>query len=85
MNSSKIQNFNRPSPIECYKLQLIGVYCILMLMLAVCFNSLLLLVFVRYKSLRTMMNMFVLTNTLLNLVGSILEFSLVIPSNFACK
>lgn len=83
--SSEIDFFERLSPIECYKLNIIACYCIILLVLSVTFNSLLLLIFFRHKKLRNSLNMLIITITFLNLIGSLSEFSFVIPSNFQCR
>ena len=80
-----LNKFKEASPVECYKLHIIGVYCSILLLLSLIYNSSLILVFMKHRELRTTLNMFVLTMTILNLIGSILEFSFVIPSNFACR
>lgn len=77
--------YGRMSPVECYKLNMIAVYCIVLFILSVLFNFSLVLIFARYKEMRTNLNMFVFTLTILNLIGTISELSLVIPSNMYCK
>ena len=66
---------DRQSPVDCFKLNVIALYCMIILVISIKFNSLLLTVFMKYKSLRTNINMFIIVLTLLNLVVSILEFS----------
>ena len=78
-------SYGTESPIECYKLQVIALYFILLLVLSLISNSLLLAVFARYRCLRTNLNLLVMTLTALNLFTSIVEFSFVIPSNFQCR
>lgn len=80
-----MNKFGITSPIECYKLKIIALYCLILLILSLIFNSLLILVFMRYRKLLTTLNMFILTLTILNLIASIIEFSFVIPSNYSCK
>jgi hypothetical protein len=82
---SKLSKFGMTSPIECYKLNIIAVYCMILLVLSLIFNTMLIIIFARHKKLRTPLNMFILTLTILNLFGSIIEFSFVIPSNLACR
>lgn len=82
---SHIDAYNRVSPVECYKLQIIGVYCILVFVLSIFFNSVLLWVFHQNKKLRNSHNTFTIFLTFLNLFGSILQFIFVIPSNFNCR
>lgn len=45
--------FNQTSPIECYKLNIIACFCILILILSLFFNFSLLIIFARFKKLRT--------------------------------
>lgn len=85
MENMTVALFERLSPVECYKLNIIACYCIILLVLSVTFNSTLLLIFYRYKKLRTSLNMFIMSITFLNLIGSLSEFSFVIPSNFFCR
>ena len=84
MNFSELID-SRVSPVDCHKLQLLGAYCTISLVLGVVFNSLWILIFVRYKEVRTTMNYFVFTNTILNLFGCLLEYPFIIPSCFACR
>lgn len=77
--------FNQKSPIDCYKLNMVAVYCICVLILSVIFNTALLLMFAKYKTLRTNLNLFIITLTLFNLFGSVIQFFFVIPSNFYCR
>lgn len=76
---------DRQSPVDCFKLNVIALYCMIILVISIKFNSLLLTVFMKYKSLRTNINMFIIVLTLLNLVVSILEFSFIIPANLKCR
>ena len=85
MSNLKENKYNLKSPVECYKLYIIAIYCLILLILSVVFNTLLLIIFIRHRKLRTPLNMYILTNTVLNLVGSLLEFVFVIPSNLACR
>ena len=82
---SHIDVYNRVSPIECYKLQIIGVYCILIFFLSLLFNSILLRIFYQNKNLRNSFNTVTIFLTFLNFFGSILQFIFVIPSNFNCR
>lgn len=74
--------FGRQSPIEPFKLKIIAFYCTILLILSLIFNTSLLVIFLKYKKLRTSLNMFILTLTAIHLFGSISEFSFVIPSNW---
>ena len=77
--------FGRVSPVACWKLNLIGVYCILLFSLSICVNGVLTLVFYRVKELRSMENMFFMCFTFLSLLASLTEAPFVIVSNFYCR
>ena len=74
-----------PSPIDCWKLNIIAAFVSLLLFLSVSFNSTLLWVFYSFKELRTPLNVFVIVLTAFNLFGSMSEFTFIITTNFACK
>lgn len=84
-NLSELEFYSRPSPIACGKLNIIAFYCIILLIVSLIFNTSLLVVFAKYKKLRSTLNMFIMAITVLNLVGSISELSFVIPTNLKCK
>lgn len=73
------------SPVECWKLNLIATFVVVMLFLSVSANSTLLWTFYNYKDLRTPLNVFVIAMTGINLFGSISEFTYIIASNYACR
>ena len=77
--------FGRVSPVACWKLNLIGVYCILLFSLSICVNGVLTFVFYRVKELRSMENMFFMCFTFLSLLASLTEAPFVIVSNFYCR
>ena len=84
--TTRMNKFLMEPPLECYKLRLLGIFSSLTLVLSLVFNTLLIIIFLKHKALRkNLLNTFVFAMTVLNLIGSILEFSFVIPSNFACK
>ncbi len=85
LKNKKIDFYNETSPVECYKLKIISVYCFLVLILSLVLNSLLLKVFYQNKKLRTSINTSIIALTFTNLVGSILEMMFVIPSNWYCR
>lgn len=82
MNQS--DKFNTSSPIDGSILNIIGFYLILCFILCVVLNSILLLIFIRYKELRIPLNFFIITISICNLFGS-LQFPFVIDSNFNHK
>ena len=69
----------------CYMLQIIGVYCWLLMVLSVMSNFLFIYIFVRHKDLQTPLNMLVISLVVLNLFGSILELPFIAISNMKCK
>ena len=85
LKNKKIDFYNQTSPVECYKLKIISVYCVIVLILSLTLNSLLLKVFYQNKKLRTSINTTIIALTFTNLVGSILEMMFVIPSNWYCR
>lgn len=74
-----------PSPVECWKLNIVGVFITIMLFLSVSANSTLLFAFYNNKDLRTPLNVFIIAMTTINLFGSISEFTFIIASSFSCS
>jgi hypothetical protein len=74
-----------PSPIACFKLNLIAIYLTALLVASSVVNSFLVAIFMAYKELHKPVNTFVMACVFLNLIGSFLELPFVIGSNFACK
>ena len=72
-------------PLLCYKLQALGFLCILLFIACIVFNTFLLWVFFKNKKLQSSFNMFIVALSILNLIGSILEFPFIIISNFSCR
>ena len=79
-----LDNFKKDSPIPTQFLNIIGFYFLIVLILCVFFNLTLLLIFIRYKELRIRLNIFIISVTLFNLVGSSV-FPFVIHSNLSHK
>lgn len=78
--------YNLQSPIECYKLNIIAIYCCFLFTICLVVNSRLLIVFYQSRELRTSsLNRFVILLTALDLLGSVLELPFVIVSNFSCR
>lgn len=84
-SSHPIDRFNTTSPVECYKLNILAVYCMILFALSLIFNSLLLWIFFRHKELRSNLNMLIIALTALNLFASCIEFPFVITSNLKCR
>ncbi|RNA30626.1 melanopsin [Brachionus plicatilis] len=70
------------SPVKCANLRIIGALSTLLFALCLVFNSILLWVFLKYKNLRSPINVFITALTISNLVGSILEFPFIIAILF---
>ncbi len=83
-SSYEIEYF-KESPIECYKLKLISGYLLLLFFLGVAFNTILIFVFMRNRSLITPLNLIIITMIVFNLIGGLFEFPVVILSNFNCR
>ncbi len=74
-----------PAAIECWKLNITGIFVVCLLFISLSTNSTLLWVFYKNKELRTPLNVFVIATTAINLFASIFEYTFIISSNFACK
>ena len=77
--------FDYESPVECYKLKIIGLYCIVTMVAGIIFNSLLLWILLYFKEFRTSINSFMIALSVINLIGCFFEFPFVIISNLSCK
>ncbi|RNA43725.1 vertebrate ancient opsin-like [Brachionus plicatilis] len=75
----------KSSPVNCVNLRIIGTFTTLLFASCLLFNSILLWVFLKYKNMRSPTNIFITALTILNLVGSIIEFPFIIASKFACR
>nr|QVK45897.1 G protein-coupled receptor [Proales similis] len=90
MNQS--ENFNRSvfgtefisSPVDCRVLKSLGLYTAIVFAASLVLNTTLLLIFYHHRSLCSSLNKFVISLTLFNLIGSILEYPPIIWSNFSC-
>ena len=71
--------------VECNKLNLISLYLIFMFTLSLFLNILLLIKFFNNKHLLTNINILIITLTIFNLVGTLLEFPLIIINSIFCK
>ncbi len=83
--SVPIDPYDLESPVECYKLQILGVFCILLTLAGIVFNSILLYVCACKKDMRKSINSFMIAITVLNLFGCIFEMPFIIVSNFKCR
>lgn len=79
-----LKNANVDSPLNRAALELIGFYLVANFILCITVNSILLLVFIRYKKIRTPLNQLIMVMTIFNLIGSI-QFPFVIHSHMSYK
>ena len=73
------------SPVECSTLRIAALALLVLFFASLISNALLLRMFCTYKHLKTPMSTFVVALTVLNLIGTLAEFPLVILSNLLCK
>lgn len=78
-------NYDIESPVECYKLRILASYSIVVFIASVVFNGFLLHLFYINKELRSTLNMLIITLTIFNFIGSIIEFPFIIVANFNCR
>ena len=83
--NESIDYFNTPSPIACNKLNIVSYYFMIIFVLSIVFNSLLILIFVRYEKYKTPLNLLILALVIINWIGTVIEFPVVIATNFVCK
>ncbi|CAF1118971.1 unnamed protein product, partial [Brachionus calyciflorus] len=72
------------SPIDCNKLKIVAVLCVVLMILSVTFNSILLSIFFTRKEFRSPLNLIMIILTLFNLIGSLTELPIVIATSYAC-
>ena len=74
------------SPVACWKLNLISVYCVLLFTASLIANGLLLFVFWKVKELRrASQNIYVIVFTCLSLIATLTEAPFLILSNYYCR
>ena len=77
--------YGEQSPTECWKLNIIALYCLILLILSIIFNSMLLWIFYLYKELRSSLNILIIALTAINLGASCVELPLVTVTNYKCR
>ena len=82
--NDEFENKTKISPINSQILNAIGIYMLTLFLLCILVNILLLVIFARYKELRTLLNKLIIVLTAFNLFGSI-QFPFLIHSNFVHK
>ncbi|RNA35867.1 melanopsin [Brachionus plicatilis] len=84
-HNESLSKFGQLSPIECYKLNIVSLFCIILFICSFSFNSILLWVFYMSKELRSPLNIIMIALTILNLTGTITELPTVIVTNYTCR
>ena len=77
--------YSKLSPVDCSTLNVISLYCLILLIVSFNLNSVLLMIFWKCKQLHTSNNYYMVAITVYNLVGSIFELPFVILSTLYCK
>jgi hypothetical protein len=75
---------NKEDP-KCFKLNIIAIACTVLFIAGTIINGTLLFTFLRFKTLQTRGNIFVIALTILNLFGTVFELPWIIISNFYCR
>ena len=83
--NESIDLFDVIPPVPCWNLYIIGVYLVLLFISSIALNSLFLLAVPKNKKLLTPVNFFMITQSVLNLIVTVLQMPLVIYSAFNCK
>ena len=73
------------SPVECYKLKVVAGVFIIAFVSSVYLNSSIIWIFLKTKKLNVSINFFLFSLIVYNLIGTILEFPIVIMNNFNCR
>jgi ABC-type multidrug transport system permease subunit len=88
MNFIWQQKFNwshKNSPVECYKVQIIGTVYVFIFIASLFANSYLLFVFYKNKQLRNPMNHFIIILAVLNFLTTLFHMPFVITNAFMCE
>ncbi|CAF1045600.1 unnamed protein product [Brachionus calyciflorus] len=73
------------SPIDCYKLKIVALICVVLMLLSVTFNSILLSILFTRKEFCSPLNIIMIILSLFSLIGSLTELPIVIATNYACR
>ena len=86
-NLSVFENWKAPEPLAtCSALTKIGIYCVILLILSLTASLKLIWIFLMHRvELLNGVNIIILTLTLLNLLGALIELPLVATASFMCK
>ncbi len=89
MNSTNFENdeiaYDKISPVECYKLQIIGAFCMVLITLSTLSNTKFIYLFLKNKPLKSPMNALLFTISTLNLFATLTELPLVVINCFSCR
>ena len=78
------EDFNRRSPTDCSTLRVIGSFVFILFLLSVFSNSLLILIYLKKRSLFSRISGFIIILASLNLFGSFATLPTVILNSFSC-
>ncbi|CAF1098983.1 unnamed protein product, partial [Brachionus calyciflorus] len=81
----EMESFGQISPIKCIYLNIISLFLIILFIVSVCFNSILLWVFIKTKELQSPLNLIMIVLTVLNLIASLTEMPIIIVANYMCQ
>ena len=73
------------SPVKCYKLNIIAVYCMILFLFSSISNALVLRKLHLKKKKKNPFEVFMITLTAFNLIGTLIELPFVITSNLFCR
>ncbi|CAF1051697.1 unnamed protein product [Brachionus calyciflorus] len=71
--------------VECYKLQIISFYLMVLFLSSLFCNIILLYIIYKFNRFRTSLNIYILSLICLNLIGTLIELPITILSNFNCQ
>ena len=77
--------YERQSPVGCTFLKFISFYLTAIFICGVICNCLLIWIFCSNKHLRTNLNIFIITLSVINLLATVSEVPFVIVSNYKCR
>lgn len=75
----------KTAAVNCEHLKMVSYYCCALFVLSLVFNSLILILAIRYRSLLNAQNIFIFALCVLNIFATFGELPFVIISNYNCK
>ena len=79
------QTFASDKSSHCSWFELIAIYCVILFISSLIFNSLILFAYMRQKKLNHTFEFLMVTMALLNITSSLLHLPIIILSNFNCR